>query len=188
MPKFVITGCGRSGTKWAAQFFTNLGFPCVHEKEPTDGQGISSWMVVPRINSYSCPIIHAVRNPYLVISSLIHRGFLNGTTPDYDQVVYQFRPDIRDESTHLGRVIMYACTWDNLVFSKNILRAGVDSIDHLQRIVHNVTGEKVSPQWINQAVKKTGIVNRSFHNFPHHIIHDHPLGYMVKERIKEWGL
>src|SRR3546814_7530220 len=28
---FLITGCGRSGTAWAAALFTELGYPCGHE-------------------------------------------------------------------------------------------------------------------------------------------------------------
>src|SRR3546814_6093748 len=50
---FLITGCGRSGTGWAAALFTALGYPCGHETVfRYDGVGAfnqpdSSWLAVP---------------------------------------------------------------------------------------------------------------------------------------------
>jgi hypothetical protein len=75
--KILITGCGRSGTKYISRLLTQCGFDIKHEAKGKDG--IASWyMVIPNGKAVFGPsfsefdfdlIVHQVRNPAKVISS-----------------------------------------------------------------------------------------------------------------------
>lgn len=76
--KFVVTGCGRSGTLYMAKVLTALGWDVGHEGFMTDG--ISSWYIVEKtraakvlemMHGLDCLYIHLVRNPLEVISSIM---------------------------------------------------------------------------------------------------------------------
>jgi hypothetical protein len=80
---FVVTGCGRSGTRYTANLLTAAGFPCGHEQlfSPWTrdhaalvlpaGQGDSSWLAVPHLARLpnGAVVIHQVRHPLRTISS-----------------------------------------------------------------------------------------------------------------------
>jgi len=75
--KLLITGCGRSGTKYIAELLKQYGFDIGHEQDGTDG--IASWPMTithgksvwgPSFQEYEFnTIVHQVRNPIMVISS-----------------------------------------------------------------------------------------------------------------------
>jgi hypothetical protein len=80
---FVVTGCGRSGTRYTANLLTAAGFTCGHERifspwtkddvVPTfdDVQGDSSWLAVPFLARLpaGAVVLHQVRHPLPTISS-----------------------------------------------------------------------------------------------------------------------
>lgn len=80
-PPFVVTGCGRSGTKFTATVFAQLGFRCGHEEVfvPTldrfrgfgEAQGDSSTLAVPFLDQLErgTLVLHQVRHPLDVIRS-----------------------------------------------------------------------------------------------------------------------
>lgn len=81
--KFIITGCGRSGTGYIADRLNNTGLSCGHENVftvngPTRNfrnyDGDSSWFAAPYIGQAysSAKILHVVRDPLCVIESF-HR-------------------------------------------------------------------------------------------------------------------
>lgn len=85
---FVITGCGRSGTQYLAECLLASGIDCTHEqvfrrtgvtKNSALPQGDSSWYAASRIQSLpsNTPVIHIVRNPVKVVTSLYRLGFLS---------------------------------------------------------------------------------------------------------------
>lgn len=134
---FLITGCGRSGTGWAAALFRALGHPCAHEKQFTwnkDGPlevSESSWLAVPHMDSLppDTPVLRIMRDPYRVVQSIIARGFLRHGDDPYDMYVEHHRPDITSASDHLGRAIRYTALWDEPLEGRNILR--VDGNAHV---------------------------------------------------------
>lgn len=91
---FVVTGCGRSGTKYTAQLLSAAGVPCSHEgvftgriDDPMPIHALiadSSWLAAPFLHKLppSALILHQTRNPLAVVTSYVARGF-------FDQQVYE---------------------------------------------------------------------------------------------------
>lgn len=94
--RFLITGCGRSGTGYTAQLLTALGLPCGHEtifslpavvKErvawPKTYPGDSSWLAVPYLAELPAgtAILHQVRDPLAVVRSFSRIRFFQEQVP-----------------------------------------------------------------------------------------------------------
>lgn len=80
MNRFIVTGVGRSGTKFCSNLFTALGYPCGHERLytpqtqhpfPSDLRGDSSWMAAPHLPKFDGTVIHLVRHPLLVARTTV---------------------------------------------------------------------------------------------------------------------
>lgn len=84
---FVVTGCGRSGTKYMARLLAAVGVRCTHEalftpktrKAPPVIDGDSSWMAVPFLDELPADtaILHLVRDPLQVTRSFLDLGFFS---------------------------------------------------------------------------------------------------------------
>lgn len=89
MSQFIITGCPRSGTRYASKFF-NVGHECINSN------GVSSWCLVKNPPLYGpslkevqskfpgVSIYHQIRNPVDTISSFLSMsenawGYFNST-------------------------------------------------------------------------------------------------------------
>lgn len=130
MNPFLITGCGRSGTMWAAKFFSALGFECGHEvsfSHSSSGPLVlpeSSWLAVPHLSKLpkNTPVLRLVRDPFRVIQSVMNRGFLSWRkSVQWEEYVKRHRPDIVEPEDQLTRAILWATTWDD----------PVDEVEHL---------------------------------------------------------
>lgn len=85
---FVVTGCGRSGTSYAATVLTAAGIPCGHEELfhprvrslPDFGtrRGDASWLAAPFVSKLpdGTVVLHQVRDPVQVIGSFYGLRFL----------------------------------------------------------------------------------------------------------------
>ena len=97
--RFLITGCGRSGTGYTAQLLTALGLSCGHEMIfslpavlkgrvawPETYPGDSSWLAVPYLAELPAgtAILHQVRDPLAVVRSLSRIRFFQGREPYRD--------------------------------------------------------------------------------------------------------
>lgn len=66
--KIVVLGCARSGTMYISNVFQKLGIDIRHEKMGIDGT--SDWHKVPSdLSEFDC-VLHQVRHPLKVISSM----------------------------------------------------------------------------------------------------------------------
>lgn len=83
--KYLVVGCGRSGTGFLSTFINEAGKPCGHEEVfsengPTNSDLIyeSSWFAVPFLSDLSddVKVLHTVRHPEKVIGSLYRIGML----------------------------------------------------------------------------------------------------------------
>lgn len=82
MRKFVVTGCGRSGTGSLAQSLTAAGIPCGHEDVFTvygqadwgDLRGDASWFAAGMPIPADVGVIHLVRDPLAVAASFYRIG------------------------------------------------------------------------------------------------------------------
>jgi hypothetical protein len=77
-PRFVIVGTGRSGTRYISRLLRAVGIKCGHEnwwslkEEPTTRlHGDASWVATFRLTEYSGQIFHQIRDPLLVVNSLV---------------------------------------------------------------------------------------------------------------------
>jgi hypothetical protein len=95
----LITGTGRCGTKFMAEWLTKSGVPCGHEavfsyRGYTPQPGLvadSSWLAVPYLGLYTGRIVHVVRNPLAVIRSFIGTRHFGPFGPKHrDRPWYQF--------------------------------------------------------------------------------------------------
>ena len=76
--KYIITGCGRSGTGFLSKLFNDNGIKCGHESYYTVNnrgqlyEAESSWLATPHINEFKDKkIIRLIRNPVSVIKSFL---------------------------------------------------------------------------------------------------------------------
>ena len=100
MKRFLVTGSGRSGTRYTATLFNALDVPCGHEdvfgrpqgigRRPIDWksyQGDASWLAVPLLPLDEVVVLHQVRHPLDVVRSLVGTGVLredrNGRFPRF---------------------------------------------------------------------------------------------------------
>jgi hypothetical protein len=87
MPRFVVTGCARSGTLFTARALAALGHRCDHEALFTpatsgvpafgESQGDVSWLAVPFLADLppGTVVVHQVRHPLAVVRSLWAQRF-----------------------------------------------------------------------------------------------------------------
>lgn len=97
--RFLITGCGRSGTRFISETLTASGVPCGHEAvfTPTgmrpwnESRGESSWFAAARLPYVPerVPVIHVVRHPRAVAASWYRLGLF---TPLSWRLVVKGRP------------------------------------------------------------------------------------------------
>lgn len=89
MRPFVVTGCGRSGTKYTAKLLSAAGIRCSHERLFTGRRADnidcsipisdSSWMAAPFLEKLppGAVVLHQTRDPLAVVSSHVARGFFD---------------------------------------------------------------------------------------------------------------
>jgi hypothetical protein len=203
---FLITGCGRSGTGWAAALFTELGYPCDHEglfNRDVGGAGYfamsrlavpeSSWMAVPFLGRVreEVPVLRIMRNPYKVVQSIITCGFLD-RGDHYDEFVRHHRPDIVSPWDHLGRAIRYVALWDEPLAAANVLQVEGNTY-RTTRAVRQATGERVSRRAVSRAREQVGtVVNAKsvdqWLDIPtRHEIDADPDGILIRIRAEQFG-
>jgi len=196
---FLITGCGRSGTGWAAALFTALGHPCGHEEQFSYDrhgplvQSESSWLAVPYLDSLPADttVLRIMRDPYLVVQSIVAKGFL-GRGDAYDEFVASHRPDIVEPSSHLGRAIRYVALWDEPLEGCNLMR--VDANTHRTTgAARNATGARLSRSDVGRVRAALGTevnaepANRWFVAPSREEIAADPDGYLIWDRAERFG-
>lgn len=119
--RFIVTGTGRSGTKYASAVFTAMGLKCTHQKVYTefsderppiwDGRvGDASAFAAPKLDAVpdTTLVIHQVRNPWLVVRSLVEAQHL---------------PPLRDVPSKNAGVAYYRAHCDYTDHENPLLRA-----------------------------------------------------------------
>lgn len=203
---FLVTGCGRSGTAWAAHLFTAMGYPCGHEEVyspwssgPLD-RSDSSWLAMPHLKDLPAdtPIIQVMRDPYLVIQSIVVRSFLANLGGPFESYVSRYRPDITSTSSHLGRAIRWVCKWDEPLddYPARLLRVE-DAELNLAPIIaafHHAVGEQPADGELRLTLGKLGTkINTNpsaLRRLPpptREQINAHPDGRLVIERAERYG-
>ena len=86
LDRFVVTGCGRSGTRFVAELLTASGVRCGHEaahshaargRWPAGLVADSSWMAACMLDVVTVPVVLLVRHPLAVVRSWVEIGFFS---------------------------------------------------------------------------------------------------------------
>src|SRR3546814_14379346 len=100
---FLITGCGRSGTAWAAALFTELGYPCGHEVQFAYDRTAPltasepSWPPIPHLDALPPPpaALRLRRGPTGSVLSVLSQGSLpDGHGTRHPPYVSRTRPHL----------------------------------------------------------------------------------------------
>ncbi|MCP3914054.1 MAG: hypothetical protein GY711_00685 [bacterium] len=126
--RFVVTGCGRSGTGYTSGLITQLGLPCGHERVfnpydlldaevfwPPNVPGDSSWLAAPLLGylESGTRVLHQVRDPLAVVRSLVRTRFFDDPSL-YRDFAEQLCPELAQGSA-VERSARYWVSWNRMV-------------------------------------------------------------------------
>lgn len=152
--RFVVTGLSRSGTKYAAKLWTQLGYRCGHESvfnifdvtaghrsiarlpRSADVDGDSSFLAAPWLDRLprGTVVFHQLRSPLEVVRS--HLGirffaeppvpsiYLADNHADFVEYVVESCPALAAERGEAERCMRYWAAWNALI-SESVARAGL---------------------------------------------------------------
>lgn len=119
----LITGLPRSGTVWAREALIACGFHCRSEhvyglKQRSwiaRNTAESSWLAVPFVAEVPMPIVRLVRDPALVLASVMGRDMLvrDDEFGAYRRFVESHLPSIQDHEDHLERAVHFVARWES---------------------------------------------------------------------------
>jgi hypothetical protein len=163
--KIVITGCGRSGTTYTSRLFKTFGFSVGHERE--EEHGISSWYLASEkskrkptlkdVQSRNIPIVHQVRDPIKVISSM-------STVSDRSwKLIRECIPIKSNDSLRL-KCMKYWYHWNLLAEDKSEFTFQIEKIkDHLPKLF-SIAGFDESHLEISKMSKVPTNINKRNHS------------------------
>lgn len=153
--KVLITGCGRSGTAYAAKVLSAAGLACRHElafdcwrQGMWDGyEAESSWLALPAIERgmvRDCLIIHLTRNPLHVIRSWMGLKWLHDFTSPHLAFMSGAEPSIYAITDPLERCQRYWFAWNRRIENHTGFRIRVEEFNQpmLEQIAE-ISGHKL---------------------------------------------
>jgi len=115
--EFLVTGVGRSGTKYMSELFTNLGYPIGHERMGEYGKSCWQTAAHPEVCCKFNHIINVVRNPVHIV-----RSFFSYWPAKQKEMLVNFRKkfiSIERESDILTQAVQIFVGWNRLITSLN---------------------------------------------------------------------
>jgi hypothetical protein len=198
---FLVTGCGRSGTAWAAAVFTALGYPCGHEAVfRYDGAGQftqpdASWLAMPYAralhDALGTPVLRMVRDPYEVAASAYAKGFLYDPEEPFAAYAIRNCSIISAASDHLGRVLRWVASWDWALESVPHMDVMLNSPD-VRGMVQYATGREPEPGEVSDVRTLVGLRTNANED-PWQVrpsrarIDDHYDGHLIRARAERFG-
>jgi len=127
--RFLVSGCGRSGTGYTSALLTRLGADCGHEvlfeverlerdvppDWPEDVWGESSWLAAPFLERLPAGtvVLHQVRHPLAVVRSFARQNFFGRRHP-WRSFAVRHCPEF-EEHPPLAACFLYWLRWNELV-------------------------------------------------------------------------
>ena len=130
--KIIISGCGRSGTRYMSELFQKMGLPCTHEVvfDPKNWRGSelpmlgmkneSAWESAPfltQLDPDEYAILHIIRHPFKQINSLRNLGFFE-VNDIWCQFACRIFPAL-NHGSYPERYAKYWIYWNKLVENVN---------------------------------------------------------------------
>ena len=163
MRPLIVTGCGRSGTGYAAALLTAAGAPCGHEQVFTGrpeawpvlatGKADSSWFAVPHLSRQrDAYVVHQVRHPLDVVASWLANGSLQSRF--VRRYLGLWCPEALREPTPEHGVLRYWVNWNRQAAKHADQRWHVDGIgpEHLDRALR-LSGRPTGQDTITDALE-----------------------------------
>ena len=130
MQRFIVTGCPRSGTMYAAKLFGELGVRMGHEDVFGVPQGLggaprwegyeadSSWLAVPHLPLDDVVVLHQVRHPLEFVRSVVgytEPGFLTDERArfPFSRVVGRHAPEVYAPASQVERAAVMWRVWND---------------------------------------------------------------------------
>lgn len=153
MRRILVTGCGRTGTHYTANFLTLCGFRSRHEMVfgsgfvdmtrqdierhwPKDAVEVS-WRAAPFLGQipYNTLVLHQVRDPLKSLRCWRGHKMLRPDTAT-GKFVHRFFPEL-DEGTDMERAVAYHVLWNRLIEEKAQWRFKIEdlTVDLLEQMV-----------------------------------------------------
>jgi hypothetical protein len=144
MKRFLVTGCPRSGTRYASVLFRRLGVRMSQEavfginqglygKPPDWGEweGESSWMAVPFLPLDDTVVLHQVRHPLDFVRSVCGFGFLSNRSAEfiYPKVVGRHAPEVYAHPTQPERGAAMWRIWNARAEAHAVITYRVEDLD-----------------------------------------------------------
>ena len=134
-PALIVTGTGRCGTGFAAQWLTSAGLRCGHEaifmyrgigsalKRAAmfrQFQADASWLAAPYLGHellQDVPVVHQMRHPKRVIESWMRKSTAEHT-PRYWQFVTEHAPEVGQQERELDQFAARYVLWTEMIESQ----------------------------------------------------------------------
>lgn len=134
--RLLITGCGRSGTKWMADCLKHVGVECGHEVVWNENRYNRDMDWVAESSAYAAPytealkaseddlhIVHLVRNPLHFIESAVWRGGVLKRS----RYAARWIPELTRIRDKVKQAAYYWVKWNKLVHAHETVR--IEDVD-----------------------------------------------------------
>jgi hypothetical protein len=170
--RFLVTGCGRSGTGYVSRLLTGLGAECGHEllfevgrleddvppAWPESVWGESSWLAAPFLETLApgTVVLHQVRHPLAVVRSFARQNFFGRRHP-WRAFSFRHCPELAEHPPMVSN-FLYWLRWNRMAEAARslsdlrYLRYRVEELDRalLERILEEIglaaSGERVAAE------------------------------------------
>lgn len=161
----IVTGCQRSGTTWAAAAITACGHWASHERfinerviwplkpETIESSHCAAALLPGLQQKYDAKIIHLVRNPLAVVSSIKRRQtFAQPLAPSAKWALQHGRGKVfRMESRETIRIMEYWLNWNQMVEDYADVRIRLEDASTKPSILADVLPELGRPVTLKRA-------------------------------------
>lgn len=159
-----MTGCGHSGTGWAAAALTAAGIPTGHEQRfgpyayrdrLGELAGDCAWPAAPFLHGWPHPVAHLTRHPYDVAVSICRDGWLDEMDTPALRVVAGHVPEVLDVEPGIDRAAAYVAHWSALVGTLGAPRWQVETLGAagvFADLVEHLTGDRLTRPQLAAAV------------------------------------
>lgn len=168
--RFVVTGSGRCGTRYASELLTAAGVPCGHEvahshvhrgQWPDGMMADSSWMAATMLDVVTAPVVLLARHPLAVVRSFVEIGFFShhdAGNPTH-QPLRMFAPHVYDHQEPADRALAWWLTANEAALPRAEVLLRLEMLDagQLGRLLRWAGAD---PEPASTAFRRTGRTNR----------------------------
>lgn len=170
--RFIVTGSGRSGTRYVAFLLASLGMNVGHERvwngeHPREAswddalEGEVGWEAAAHLDDFDGPVIHVVRYPLRVMNSRVLTGWYQTKHTDnpYRDELVAFSDEVvgwSEGETNIERAILHWTRWCAMIDQHTDHRFKVESLNTPEMLDELVvaTGHPVRQDyWVDFALR-----------------------------------